>query len=113
VSKQIDDTGDAPSGYPQLLVCRKCFRGIGKKGGWKRAAIRAQIQLIAGEAGAAVVKTGCLDVCPEKGVTARLAPSEDEIPNEPFVMEPADEPAATRAKLADAARRSQGGAGGG
>lgn len=75
-----------------LLVCRKCLEGIGRKGGRKRTAIREQIERLAHEGGLEVVKTGCLDVCPKKGVTIARVADKHDTPEVCLVLKPNGQP---------------------
>lgn len=71
-----------------LAVCRKCYKSIGKKGGWKRASITNLLEQLAAENGSELVMTGCLDVCPKKGVTYGFAPSRKKPPAKTDVIRP-------------------------
>lgn len=82
-----------------LLVCRMCFKGLGKKDGWKRAAIREQLNLAEEACGLEVVKTGCLDVCPDKGVTAARVEDRRDEPRHRVVLNPKDTREETLGKL--------------
>lgn len=75
-----------------LLVCTKCFKAVGKKAGWKRSAINDQIARIAADQGLEVEMTGCLDVCPDKGVTVGVAESRRDAPSSTCVLAPKNSP---------------------